>query len=472
MNYPIAFYLCGLLIAGLVAEALSKLRFPWAISAVVVYLTTFAWYFVDLYQSPDAYQEFSTATITKAYLEVAIFLLVFRWSLPKLSNLLSPKPGDLDLSNRAPSPEILFVLLACFWLILLTIGVGRMKWDFMGALFPLDGRAGDTMFSRGALGDSYDFLVSSGGYLYQLVCGLLGVVLVLQRNILGKVLNAAIFLISLPYFLLSGTRSIFLAAIAPLFLTYLLMGRQKVLIRLLILAMSFLAVNSVLLVVIENRNTGFRFLFDEEVNKQKEFQKEESNAAAPAEWAQNEKKATHEGLNMIQELCYINEFNDTGIFQPDWGVSFLVQLANFIPRAIWADKPKIGIDYAIWRGFGTSDNALGVAATVTTGMIGSGIMNFGIWLGPAASGIILALWGGLLTRWWQQRKSILRLCLFMAGLGLTFNLGRDITLLVLWPVVFAYALVRLFDFFFVCCENYPKHFQIQKKPEKASVSHQ
>ena len=33
--------------------------------------------------------------------------------------------------------------------------------------------------------------------------------------------------------------------------------------------------------------------------------------------------------------------------------------------------------------------------------------------------------------------------LFMLGVGLTFNLGRDITLLVLWPVIFAYCFVRL-----------------------------
>jgi predicted LPLAT superfamily acyltransferase len=55
----------------------------------------------------------------------------------------------------------------------------------------------------------------------------------------------------------------------------------------------------------------------------------------------------------------------------------------------------------------------------------------------------MALWTGLLIRWWEQRKSLLRLALFMLGAGLTFNLGRDITLLVLWPVVFAYFFVRL-----------------------------
>jgi hypothetical protein len=57
--------------------------------------------------------------------------------------------------------------------------------------------------------------------------------------------------------------------------------------------------------------------------------------------------------------------------------------------------------------------------------------------------MLMALWVGLLIRWWEQRKSILRLVLFMLGVGLTFNLGRDISMLVLWPVIFAYFFVRL-----------------------------
>jgi len=61
----------------------------------------------------------------------------------------------------------------------------------------------------------------------------------------------------------------------------------------------------------------------------------------------------------------------------------------------------------------------------------------------AAAGTLVALWTGLLIRWWEQRRSLLRLMLFMVGTTLTFNLGRDITLLVLWPVIFAYFLVRL-----------------------------
>ena len=85
----------------------------------------------------------------------------------------------------------------------------------------------------------------------------------------------------------------------------------------------------------------------------------------------------------------------------------------------------------------------GVNTTVSSGMIGGGVLNFGQIFRPVVAGILMALWAGLLIRWWKQRKSLLRLVLFMLGAGLTFDLGRDIGLLVLWPVIFAYFFVRL-----------------------------
>ena len=49
----------------------------------------------------------------------------------------------------------------------------------------------------------------------------------------------------------------------------------------------------------------------------------------------------------------------------------------------------------------------------------------------------------LLIRWWEQRQSLLRPVLFMLGAALTFKLGRDISLLMLWPIIFAYFFVRV-----------------------------
>src|SRR5262249_15428616 len=135
----------------------------------------------------------------------------------------------------------------------------------------------------------------------------------------------------------------------------------------------------------------------------------------------------------------------TGGTSPAYGTRYLNEVMNFIPRALWPSKPMIGIDYAKWRGFESEDSELGVNTTVSSGMIGGGVLNFGKIFGPIAAAILMAFWVGLLIRWWQQRESLLRLMLFMLGAGLTFNLGRDITLLVLWPAIFAYFFVRLME---------------------------
>ena len=128
--------------------------------------------------------------------------------------------------------------------------------------------------------------------------------------------------------------------------------------------------------------------------------------------------------------------------QIGYGMRYLEELANVIPRAIWADKPLVGVDYAVARGFGSDYVDVGVFATISTGVIGGGVLNFGRFWGPIGAGVLASMWVGLLTRFRVQRTS-LRLALFLVGLGLTFNLGRDITLLVLWPMVFGYLGVRL-----------------------------
>jgi hypothetical protein len=149
------------------------------------------------------------------------------------------------------------------------------------------------------------------------------------------------------------------------------------------------------------------------------------------------------GLNMIQELCFVNTYLETGAGSIAYGARYLNEVLNFIPRMIWPSKPLLGIDYAKWRGFENDEDGLGVTTTVASGMIGGGVLNFGQIFGPVAAGILMALWAGVLIRWWEQRRSLLRLALFMFGAALTFALGRDISMLVLWPVVFAYFFVRL-----------------------------
>ncbi len=158
---------------------------------------------------------------------------------------------------------------------------------------------------------------------------------------------------------------------------------------------------------------------------------------------------------MATELVYILEFIDRGVLSVDNGYTYLTELFNVIPRAIWPDKPGIGLDYAIARGFGGNDNDTGVYATISHGMIGQGVLNFGWLFGSIAVGILLSLWTAFLSRLRSQPEP-LRQFLFMIGVGLTFNLGRDITLLVLWPIVFAYLAVRVLERSHLALTVHPK----------------
>ena len=93
-------------------------------------------------------------------------------------------------------------------------------------------------------------------------------------------------------------------------------------------------------------------------------------------------------LNMIQELCFVNVYLETGGTSPAYGARYLNELLNFVPRAIWPSKPLLGIDYAKWRGFESADsedNELGVNTTIASGMIGGGVLNFGQIFGPDRS---------------------------------------------------------------------------------------
>ena len=106
--------------------------------------------------------------------------------------------------------------------------------------------------------------------------------------------------------------------------------------------------------------------------------------------------AKHAGLNMLEELAWINSFLDKGTYAVNWGPGEVVapkqrkngdsarhftgerqrywaELVNPIPRGLWQDKPLIGIDYAIARGqlCGVQkEGEAGVGATISTGMIG------------------------------------------------------------------------------------------------------
>jgi len=430
----LTFYLAAVVLLALTVESCIKLlnRNSFGI-AIGVYVTVFAWYFVDPFLHPEQYDYLPSYLLGLSYTQVILFLIGFRAFLPvALRRIVRPRSTGV-FATRHFAPEQILLAAGAMWFLLLGIGIYRMGGDVIGALFPIDSRAGVTMWGRGAVESSATgFLVASAGYTFNAITALLGVLVFFQRSAFWRLAAATMFVISLPYFLLEGARSHFLAVILPFIITYLLYGRHAIIIRFAILAVAFVCLDEGFKFVTAFRGTGFRDLL-----------------AAENPYELIDEDMRQSGLNMIQELCFANAYLESGAASPAYGGRYLNELLNVVPRAIWPSKPLIGIDYAKWRGMEDPNTELGVVATISTGMIGGGVLNFGRILGPIAAGILMAFWNGLLIRWWEQRQSLLRLMLFMLGAGLTFNLGRDISLLVIWPIIFAYCFVRLIEIFAV-----------------------
>jgi hypothetical protein len=162
-------------------------------------------------------------------------------------------------------------------------------------------------------------------------------------------------------------------------------------------------------------------------------------------------KVHHEGLNMYEELCWINSFFKQGTYHPNWGARYYAEAANFIPRSIWPGKPEIGIDYAVARGGagpgGAGAASAGVYTTFSTGMIGQGVVNFGRILGPAAAALLMAIWVAILAKFDLDPRKMGGVPLLALGSIMTFNMGRDITLIVLYPFIFSVLLIWVFERF-------------------------
>jgi len=425
----LTFYLAAAVLLILTVESCVKLLRRDSVGiAVAVYVTVFAWYFVDPFLNPEEYGCLPPFLLGQSYGQVLLFLVGFRVALPAATRwILSRRNTGVLAAMQRLTPEQILLAAGTIWILLFAIGIARMGGDVIGAVFPVDGRAGVTMWGRGAVESSATgFLIASAAYVFSAVTAFLGVLVFFQRTRFWRRVAGAMFAITLPYFFFQGARSAFLAAILPFIITYLLYGRHRLVIRFVILAVAFICLDQGFRFVTAFRNTGFRELL-----------------AAKNPYELVDEGLPQLGLNMIEELCFVNAYLDSGDTSPAYGARYLNELLNFVPRAIWPSKPLLGVDYAMWRGFESDEGDLGVTTTVASGMIGGGVLNFGQILGPVAAGILMAIWIGLLIRWWEQRKSLLRFGLFMVGASLTFNLGRDITLLVLWPVIFAYFFVRL-----------------------------
>ena len=252
-----------------------------------------------------------------------------------------------------------------------------------------------------------------------------GVVAALAKSRRVQVAALGLIAVSWPLVIFDRTRNAILVTVLPGLLSlvfFRLRGRRVA--QATVLAAGFLTLSSWFAFVMAHRSS-------------------ESIAAAFAANKFGEKGAEkQEGLNMFGELCWINKFLEEGTYRPNWGHRYFAEAVNMVPRTIWSSKPTIGLDYSLvrMRGSGQMDEET-VTATVATGMIGGGVVNFGPWGGPPAAALLMALWVALLARFDLTGERLGRLLLCVLGLVLTYNLGRDITLLVAYPIFFGYLVL-------------------------------
>jgi hypothetical protein len=423
LNLPETYFICIAVATILLFYGALNLRASWGAPYLAVVVTIVIWYLIEPLYFPEEFIIFSEETVATAYGAVLTALLFFALSTRIFVDLMRPNGGNQILSRAYMPAERVFVFIIYLWVILLVYGVVRMQGDVLGALFPVNARSGANMWSRAAGADagSDGFIVSAAAYLYILCLASFGSLYSLMSKRFYTRLAIILIIISWPFVILQGSRNLLLAVTVPTLGSYLLFSRHGQLRKGMVFSVSLLVLELALRAIYHFRNEGFGNFSLSDIEGTK-----------------------HDGLNMASELAYCVQFIEDGTLDLSFGGRYLAELANAVPRAIWPGKPLLSIDYALARGFGSADTDIGVFATISTGVIGGGVLNFGPVFGPIFVGLLMSFWVGLLSCF-RVQGTPLRLALFLVGLGLTFNLGRDITLLVLWPLIFGYAGVRVLE---------------------------
>jgi hypothetical protein len=438
---PFSFWVvAGLLIAGAV-WAVRHLQDASGLPMLTVLGTVAAWYVGDAFYNdyPNNHAKlFEPDILRSAWWQVAWFLMVFILAVPWLHQWVNIRhyrlgSGVLQLFKHGVAQPVfqkqltrLFYGCAGIWIILAVIAILKLQGMALYFFFPFLGFKASP-WGHGRIGAGFDFLAIVAIYLQLLVAGIFGVVAALSTNRRVRWLAVVCCLLTWPYFIFDRTRNTMLAVVIPGALSWVFLRlRGNILKRVGVLGICFLLVNAWMGFVIANRSD--MSIID--ALKEKGFTLD------------TDEKVHHEGLNMYEELCWINTFMEQGTYKPNWGSRYFAELVNPIPRALWAGKPLIGIDYAIARGHGGGEAGdAGVNTTISTGMIGQGVVNFGRILGPASAALLMSFWVVILARLDLHIHEFGRLPLYALGLILTFNLGRDITLITLYPFVFGALLV-------------------------------
>jgi len=445
---PFPFHLSAFLLVMLLLVAWQKRYLGWGGPMGAVLATVAAWYHGDaLYNDYEEYREImGDAALVAGWWQVLIFLIAFGVLVPLAHSVLNShhrgRKSHLMIyleTRRLEHPLVqhqidkLIMLMTGAWGVLMFIALLLVDFNFTGLFAPyLDGK--DNPWSRRRVGGGFDSLISLGSYLQVFLTAGFGVLAAVSRNPTTRALAIAICIVAFPFYIFDRTRNTMLATILPGILAWVMFRlRGGLVVKAGALLGAFMVISFWFSFVVANRN-------DQSMTKALK----DSKSIEAAE------DTKHEGLSMFSELGYMNSFFEKGTYEPNWGKRYFAELVNPVPRVIWKGKPLAGVDYALARGFGAEGEGVGgggITASIATGMIGQGVVNFGGILGPIAAAFLMSLWVAVLARQDLLGHDPARLLLYSCGMILTFNMGRDITLLVLYPFVFGLLIILARNWF-------------------------
>ncbi len=439
---PLPFHLSVVALVVFSVVAIQKRYLGWGLPMGVVLATVAVWYHGDaLYNDYEKYHVImGDEALEAGWWQVLTFIIAFGLLVPLAHGMINSRfqgrKSNLMIyfeTRRLEHPLVqhqidkLTLVLAGAWGLLMLVALVRVDFNFFGLFAPyLTGKSNP--WARGRLGGTYGALISMGSYLQVFLTAGFGVLAAISRKPSIRTLAIVICFLAFPFYIFDRTRNTMLATMLPGILAWIMFRvRGGLVVKGAALLCAFMIINFWFSFVIANRNNQSM-----------------SQAIKSSEALESAGDAKHEGLSMFSELGYMNSYFDKGTLEPNWGARYFAELVNPVPRALWKGKPLVGVDYAIARGFGSegaAESSGGITASIATGMIGQGVVNFGTILGPVAAAFLMALWVAVLARQDLLGHDPARLLLYSCGMILTFNMGRDITLLVLYPFVFGLLVV-------------------------------
>ncbi len=429
LNMPLSFWSVIVMLLAGSFFAVERVRSGIGLPMLAVFVTTTVWYVVDMfYNGYDYYtQTFSNNVLTNAWWQVALFVTVFTLLAPELHKTINarylnqPSTACQVARDGVDDPflqqrlTMLFEACLFIWLVLAVIATIRLHADVIYYFFPFLDLKLDP-WGRDRLGGGFDSLLALAANLQLFTAAAFGISAALITNRRIRTLAFAACVCAWPFYIFARTRNSMLSSVLPGLLSWVLLRmRGSWLQKGMVLALFFFLTDVWFGFVIANRHN----MTITEALKEKGLSLAE-NASVH-----------HEGLNMFEELCWVNTLTDNGSFRPPWGSLYFAELVSPIPRALWPGKPTPTLDYSVARGQVGSNT--GEGATISTGMIGQGVVSFGPILGPPFAALLMSIWVVILARLDLRGQDFM---LFGFGLILTFNLGRDITTITLYTFIF------------------------------------